>query len=67
MAYLQFVKDLLISWFKAIILSLNAFVTLGFGAVPTTGVARYLCVIQGFIGWFLLSIFTVSLINQVLQ
>ena len=50
MAYLQFVKDLLISWFKAIILSLNAFVTLGFGAVPTTGVARYLCVIQGFIG-----------------
>ncbi|MDX1591197.1 MAG: hypothetical protein R3283_04505, partial [Balneolaceae bacterium] len=54
------------SWLNAFALSLNAFVTLGFGAIPTQGVGRYICIIQGFIGWFLLSIFTVALINQVL-
>ena len=54
------------SWLNAFTLSLNAFVTLGFGAIPTTGVARYLTIIQGFLGWFLLSLFTVALINQAL-
>jgi hypothetical protein len=55
-----------ISVINAITLSLNSFVTLGFGTIPTTGAARYVCILQGFIGWFLLSIFTVSLINQIL-
>ena len=55
-----------ISLVNAITLSLNSFVTLGFGTIPTTGAARYVCILQGFIGWFLLSIFTVSLINQIL-
>lgn len=55
-----------ISLINALTLSLNSFVTLGFGTIPTTGLARYVCIIQGFIGWFLLSIFTVALINQVL-
>jgi len=59
-------KGAAISLINALTLSLNAFVTLGFGTIPTTGLARYVCVIQGFIGWFLLSIFTVALINQVL-
>ena len=54
------------SWANAFTLSLNAFVTLGFGAIPTTGMARYLTIIQGFLGWFLLSLFTVALINQAL-
>lgn len=53
-----------ISIINATTLSLNAFTTLGFGNIPTHGLARYICVIQGFIGWFLLSIFTVALINQ---
>ena len=53
-----------ISAVNAATLSLNAFTTLGFGNIPTHGVARYVCVLQGFIGWFLLSIFTVALINQ---
>ena len=57
---------LLLSLLNALTLSLNAFVTLGFGTIPTTGVPRYLCIVQGFLGWFLLSIFTVALINQVL-
>ncbi|HMP99667.1 MAG TPA: potassium channel family protein [Cyclobacteriaceae bacterium] len=55
----------LLSLLNAITLSLNSFTTLGFGDIPTKGVARYLCIVEGFIGWFLLSIFTVALINQV--
>lgn len=51
---------------NAFTLSLNSFVTLGFGTIPTSGLARYICILQGFLGWFLLSIFTASLINQVL-
>ena len=57
---------LILSFINAITLSLNAFVTLGFGTIPTRGLARYVCVIQGFIGWFLLSLFSVALINQVI-
>jgi hypothetical protein len=56
----------LISIFNALTLSINAFVTLGFGNIPTRGIARYVCILQGFLGWFLLSIFTVALFNQVL-
>ena len=55
-----------LSMINAFTLSLNSFVTLGFGNIPAKGFARYVCVIEGFIGWFLLSIFTVALINQVL-
>jgi len=51
---------------NAVTLSINSFVTLGFGKIPTYGLARYVCIIQGFLGWFLLSLFTVALINQVL-
>ncbi len=51
----------------SIMLSLNVFSTLGFGQIPVRGVPRYLTVIEGFIGWFLLSIFSVSLISQVIQ
>jgi hypothetical protein len=55
-----------VSLINAMTLSLNSFVTLGFGTIPTSGLARYVCILQGFIGWFLLSIFTASLINQVM-
>lgn len=60
------VGGFMISLLNAVTLSLNSFVTLGFGTIPTTGIARYVCILQGFIGWFLLSLFTVALINQVL-
>jgi hypothetical protein len=56
----------IVSVLNAITLSINAFVTLGFGNIPTHGVAKYFTVIQGFLGWFLLSLFSVALINQVL-
>lgn len=47
--------------------SLNAFTQLGFGEVPFRGLAKYLAVLEGFVGWFLLSIFSVSLISQIIQ
>ena len=55
-----------IHFLNALTLSVNAFTTLGFGDIPTHGAARYVTIIQGFIGWFLLTIFSVSLISQVL-
>jgi hypothetical protein len=52
---------------NAIALSLNAFITLGYGEISAKGISRYLAVIEGFFGWFLLSIFSVSLLSQILQ
>ena len=64
--FLTLTGGVLLSFVNALTLSLNAYTTLGFGNIPTHGLARYACVVQGFIGWFMLSIFTVALINQVL-
>lgn len=58
---------LVIHILDSITLSLNVFSTLGFGQIPIKGIPRYLAVLEGFIGWFLLSIFSVSLISQVIQ
>ena len=52
---------------NATTLSLNAFVTLGYGEISARGIARYLCVLEGLLGWFFLSLFSVSLISQILQ
>ncbi len=52
---------------NAIALSLNAFVTLGYGEIHAKGISRYMAVLEGVIGWFLLSIFSVSLISQLMQ
>lgn len=52
---------------NAFALSINAFVTLGYGEIQAQGVARYLAVLEGAVGWFLLSIFSVTLISQLLQ
>lgn len=60
------IGGLMLSLLNAITLSVNSFITLGFGTIPTKGAAKYICIFQGFMGWFLLSIFIVSLINQVL-
>ena len=53
--------------FNSIFLSMNTFTTLGFGEIPVKGIGRYLSILEGFLGWFLLSIFSVSLISQILQ
>jgi hypothetical protein len=60
--YLGFIRAL-----NSTTLSVNAFSTLGFGAIPVKGVSRYITILEGFLGWFLLSIFSVSLISQMLQ
>lgn len=52
---------------NAVTLSINTFSTLGFGDIPVKGISRYVAIIEGFLGWFLLSIFSVSLISQILQ
>lgn len=52
---------------NSIMLSINTFSTLGFGNIPVQGGARYIAILEGFIGWFLLSIFSVALISQILQ
>lgn len=52
---------------NALALSLNVFVTLGYGEISASGSMRYFAVLEGLLGWFLLSIFSVSLIGQVLQ
>ncbi|MCU0348852.1 MAG: ion channel, partial [Saprospiraceae bacterium] len=57
----------LVQFVNAVALSMNAFVTLGYGDMPARGVARYLAVLEGLTGWFLLSIFSASLISQILQ
>ncbi|MEJ0031705.1 MAG: hypothetical protein WDO15_15605 [Bacteroidota bacterium] len=56
--------NVLVALLNAYVLSLNAFVTLGFGEIPTKGVARYVTIIEGFVGWFLLTLFSVALISQ---
>lgn len=52
---------------NSLTLSINAFSTLGFGNIPVKGLSRYVAIVEGFIGWFLLSIFSVSLISQFIQ
>lgn len=59
--------DILVKFFNALTLSINTFTTLGFGEIPIKGIPRYLAVVQGFIGWFMLTIFSVSLISQLLN
>ncbi len=62
--YVVFVK-----FFNSLIMSLNSFVVIGFGSLPEedTSIAMYLSIIEGIIGWFLLTIFTITLLSQVLQ
>lgn len=55
--------------FTSLIMSLNSFVVIGFGALPEedNSFAMYFSIIEGIIGWFLLTIFTITLLSQVLQ
>jgi len=64
---LALLYDIFIKMLNALMLSINTFTTLGFGEIPIKGLPRYLAIIQGFIGWFMLTIFSVSLISQLLN
>ena len=54
---------------NSLILSVNSFMMIGFGSLPDEGewFAMSLSIIEGMIGWFLLTIFTITLLSQVLQ
>lgn len=52
---------------NATLLSINAFTTLGFGSIPTRGLPRYIVIVQGLIGWILMTLFSVTLITQLLR
>jgi len=62
-----FIYLVLLRSFNSLFLSINTFSTLGFGDIPVKGISRYVAILEGFLGWFLLSIFSVSLISQILQ
>ncbi len=59
----------IVKFVNSLILSLNSFVVIGFGSLPEqeNSLAMYLSIIEGIIGWFLLTIFTITLFSQVLQ
>ena len=59
--------DVIVKMLNTRMLSINTFTTLGFGEIPIKGLPRYLAIIQGFIGWFMLTIFSVSLITLLLK
>jgi len=65
--FILIVVNIFIKFLNALTLSINMFTTLGFGEIPIKGLPRYLAIIQGFIGWFMLTIFSVSLISQLLN
>ena len=64
---LVIIYDIIVKVLNSLMLSINTFTTLGFGEIPIKGFPRYLAIIQGFIGWFMLTIFSVSLITQLLK
>ncbi|MFK5856983.1 MAG: hypothetical protein QM503_12700, partial [Bacteroidota bacterium] len=60
---------LIVKFVNSLIMSINSFVVIGFGSLPESDerIAMYLSIIEGVIGWFLLMIFTITLLSQVLQ
>jgi hypothetical protein len=62
--FMKLLVSAMLALLNAFTLSLNSFVTLGFGEIPTKGIARYVTIAEGFLGWFLLTLFSVALISQ---
>jgi len=58
---------LTIKFLTAFVISFNSFSSLGFGSLNLTGMTRYLAMVEGFIGWLLLSVFSISLFSQIIQ
>ncbi len=60
---------IVVKFINSFIMSLNSFVVIGFGSLPEEDerFAMYISIIEGIIGWFLLTIFTITLLSQVLQ
>lgn len=60
-------SDLLELFIISFLNSLNSFTTLGFGELPKRKSAAYIAVVEGFIGWLALTLFSVCLITQFLS
>jgi hypothetical protein len=58
---------LIIRSLNAIAQSINFFITLGAGGLELKGINKYVAVVEGVIGWFLMCVFAVSLLNQFLR
>jgi len=58
---------LTIKFLTSLIISFNSFSSLGFGSLNLVGISRYMAMIEGFIGWLLLAVFSVSLFSQIIQ
>jgi hypothetical protein len=58
-----------VKFVNSLILSVNSFMMIGYGGLPDEGewFAMSISIIEGVIGWFLLTIFTITLLSQVLQ
>jgi len=63
--YLLFI--MVLKFINGFILSLNSFGFINVGTLPDGGIAMYFSVIESITGWFLLTIFTITLLSQILQ
>lgn len=66
------VFGLLVSWLalrvpQGLFISVNAFSTLGFGSLPLRGLCKYLAILEGLIGWFTLSLFSITYVNILMR
>ena len=61
---------LVLGWARllaCIMMSLNTFILLAAGEVPYRGYMLYLLILEGVFGWMLLTVFSVTLISQLIQ
>ncbi len=65
--FVYFAFVFLIKFINSFMLSLNMFLAMGFGKTPENRAPMYLTVIEGLIGWLMITIFTITLLSQLLQ
>jgi len=65
--FIYFLFVLLIKFVNSFMLSLNMFLAMGFGKTPENRAPMYLTVIEGLIGWLMITIFSITLLSQLLQ
>ncbi|HOI32582.1 MAG: hypothetical protein PHG67_01860 [Bacteroidales bacterium] len=65
--FIYFAFVLLIKFINSFMLSLNMFLAMGFGKTPESRAPMYLTVLEGLIGWLMITIFTITLLSQLLQ
>jgi hypothetical protein len=64
---LYFVFVVLVKFINSYILSMNLLVSLGFGKTPEQIIPLYISIIQGVVGWFVLTFFSITLLSQMVQ